>query len=96
MNDLISRAEAINRSYWHGESYSIYKSHPSGSEAVDVTDLEALPSEKNKLAAILWDKTPEEVYVFLEKLYENCLKFENPKKAMKEWLEGNIIFLGLH
>lgn len=43
-NDLISRQAAIALAYFHGESATWDNPMPDGVEAVDVTDLVALPS----------------------------------------------------
>ena len=43
-NDLISRQAALSLAYFHGESATWDNPMPDGVDAVDVSDLEALPS----------------------------------------------------
>lgn len=44
MDDLISRRAAIALAYFHGENATWDNPMPNGVDAVDVSDLEALPS----------------------------------------------------
>lgn len=42
--DTISRQDAIDLAYWHGEKHTSDNPYPNGVEAVDVSDLEKIPS----------------------------------------------------
>lgn len=48
-NDLISRQVAIDLAYWHGEKYTASNPYPDGVDAVDVSDLEKLPTAEPEI-----------------------------------------------
>ena len=58
MDDCISRQAAINLAYWHGESFTVDNPYPDGVEAVDVDDIENLPSVEPERKKGKWTVTP--------------------------------------
>lgn len=55
-DDLISRQEAINLSYFHGEPATWDNPMPDGVDAADVSGLEALPPVRPEQKQILLSK----------------------------------------